>query len=391
MYALPISHSFEHSAKLAAVCDSNIARARYVSERCKNTPYFDNFDQMLSSCDIDTIIIATTDNTHDQYIIKSLYAGYDVICEKPMTIDDARCRAILKAEKETGKKIQITFNVRFMPYVARIRETIKDNNIGDILSVHLEYMLDTVHGADYFRRWHRKLENCGGLLVHKSTHHFDMVNWLIDDAPQEVFAYGDTKFYGPKREKRAERCLDCPYTANCEFYLDIKSDQELKELYLDTEHEDGYHRDQCVFADEITTYDTMSVNVRYQKGAFLTYSLIAHSPYEGWKISINGTKGRIEASDYTNLLNQGEAEEKITLFNRKGEAIVYNLPLNDGVHGGGDEKLQKALFDDGFDDILGQQASAEDGAMSILIGVAANQSILKNKPVKIAELLQDRT
>jgi predicted dehydrogenase len=41
-----------------------------------------------------------------------------------------------------------------------------------------------------FRRWHRKLDNSGGLLVHKSTHHFDIVNWWLDDEPEEVFAFG---------------------------------------------------------------------------------------------------------------------------------------------------------------------------------------------------------
>lgn len=68
-----------------------------------------------------------------------------------------------------------------MPFVTRIKELIHEGCVGDILSVHFEWMLDTEHGADYFRRWHRKKENSGGLLVHKATHHFDMVNWLIDD------------------------------------------------------------------------------------------------------------------------------------------------------------------------------------------------------------------
>ena len=389
MFALPLVNSFPHIATLAAVCDINPARAAYVANRCGGVPYFTDFDQMLAQCDINTVIIATTDDTHDYYILKSLYAGYDVICEKPMTIDDARCRAILKAEKETGKTVTVTFNVRFIPYVKRLKELIVSGTIGDILSVHMEYLLDTSHGADYFRRWHRQIKHSGGLLVHKSTHHFDMVNWLINDKPEEVFAYGSTKFYGPTREKRSLRCTGCPYSESCEFYFDLNADPDYKALYSDAEKEDGYFRDQCVFSDEITTYDTMSLNVRYQSGVYLTYSLNAHCPYEGYKITFNGTGGRIEAASYANVLHSDDRSEQITVFNRKGEATVYNIPISVGVHGGGDVRLQKALFEPYFDDPLHQQATSLDGAMSILIGVAANRSILEKKPIMISSLLKE--
>lgn len=389
MFAIPLAHSFLNTAKLVAVCDINPARAAYVANRCGGVPYFTDFDQMLASCKIDTIIIATTDSTHDEFIIKSLYAGYDVICEKPMTIDDEKCRAILKAEKETGKTVTVTFNVRFIPYVKRLKELISSGTIGDILSVHMEYLLDTSHGADYFRRWHRQMKYSGGLLVHKSTHHFDMVNWLINDKPEEVFAYGSTKFYGPTRENRSLRCTGCPYAKTCEFYFDIQADPDYKALYSDAEKEDGYFRDQCVFADEITTYDTMSLNIRYQSGAYLTYSLNAHCPYEGYKITFNGTKGRIETSSFVNVIHPETNLEEITVYNRKGEAIVYNIPIAAGVHGGGDLRLQKALFEPDFDDPLGQQATSLDGAMSILIGVAANRSILEKRPIPISSLLEE--
>ena len=57
------------------------------------------------------------------------------------------------------------------------------------------WMLDTRHGAEYFHRWHRMRGNSGSLLVHKATHHFDLVNWWIDDIPEEVFAHGSLRYY----------------------------------------------------------------------------------------------------------------------------------------------------------------------------------------------------
>ena len=86
---------------------------------------------------------------------------------------------------------------------------------GALLSVHFEWVLDTVHGADYFRRWHRERANSGSLLIHKSSHHFDLVNWWLDDTPVRVYAsahrdvYGDghAEDRGPRRAaRRRARC-----------------------------------------------------------------------------------------------------------------------------------------------------------------------------------------
>ncbi len=91
----------------------------------------------------------------------------------------------------------------------RIKELVREGAVGKILSVDFEYLLDTNHGAEYFRRWHRRMENSGGLLVHKSTHHFNLVNWWIEEEPEEIYANGNLRFYGYTRENRGERGSAC--------------------------------------------------------------------------------------------------------------------------------------------------------------------------------------
>ena len=74
--------------------------------------------------------------------------------------------------------------------------------IGEVLSVDFHWMLNTHHGADYFRRWHSQKRFSGGLMVHKATHHFDLVNWWLSAVPTAVFAKGDRKFYTPETADR---------------------------------------------------------------------------------------------------------------------------------------------------------------------------------------------
>lgn len=350
-------------------------------------PAYANFRKMLKEQSPDGVIVATVDRYHHQYIIAALEAGAEVITEKPMTIDEKKCRAILDAEKRTGKKVAVTFNYRHTPYSTRIKELLREGKVGKIFSVHFEWFLDNKHGADYFRRWHQRKENSGGLLVHKATHHFDMINWFLEEEPETVFAFGSRRFYGPTRKERGRRCLGCGHIKNCEFYWDITLSLRTKGLYLEPEKVDKYYRDSCVFSPEIDIEDTMSVNVRYTGGAFLTYSLIAHAPYEGWRMSINGSGGRLEVEEYHSGNRVSDNFNYIRYFNRQGDFITYELAKTIGGHGGGDERLLRMLFVGDLPDPLGLMANSRAGAMSILTGIAANKSLSSGKSIKVAALL----
>jgi len=388
MYCKPIVKEYADVAGLVGLCDINQARMNYVNEQLGTTiPTFKSFDEMLRHTNPEVVIIASRDSTHHEFIVKALELGCDVVTEKPMTIDDEKCRAILAAERRSGKKITVAFNYRFAPHNTRIKEVLSSGAIGQVLSIDFHWYLDTSHGADYFRRWHRRMDNSGGLLVHKATHHFDLINWFLGLVPEEVFAYGRLAFYGPLRPARGTRCLTCDYKQTCPFYLDLTSNDELRELYLQAESEDGYIRDGCVFADEIDIYDTMVVAVRYQNGVQMSYSLNAFMPYEGYQIAFNGTSGRLEVT----MVDSGpwkrlpDNELRVIPFSGTPQTIV--LPRIAGGHGGGDQLLLEALFRGSGSDPLNHRADSWAGAMSILTGIAANKSIETGLPVKIASLL----
>lgn len=388
MFAKPLVQELREHAKLVGICDVNRHRAEEMGRIGEGIPVFTDFDDMLHSAKPDAVIVTTPDSIHHEYIIRSLEAGCDAISEKPMTTDADKCRAILEAERRTGRKVTVTFNCRFMPYVARVKELLDEGVIGTIQSVNLEWHLDRIHGADYFRRWHRRMENSGGLLVHKSTHHFDMVNWWLNDEPDTVFAFGSNRFYGPNRERRGERCLSCGHGAECEFYYDIRKSGIERSLYYEAEHLDGYYRDQCVFGDDIDIYDTASVNVKYAKGALLTYSLTAYNPMEGWKATFIGSKGRLEAADCHRGAGSENPNQYIHVYNTNGEKITTATGKAQGGHGGGDHRLRRMIFVGDVKDTLGQQAGSREGAMSMMIGAAANLSIAHGRAFSIPELLR---
>jgi predicted dehydrogenase len=330
-------------------------------------------------------------------------AGCDVITEKPMTTDAEKCRAILEAQKRTGRSCRVTFNYRYSPPRSQVKDLLMSGEIGEVLSVDFHWLLNTHHGADYFRRWHSKKKNSGGLLVHKSTHHFDLVNWWLGAMPVAVMASGKREFYTPTTARRLglsgahERCHTCPETAKCGFFMDLAASPSLKQLYLDQEQHDGYFRDRCVFRDDIDIEDTMNVLVSYDSGATLSYSLNAFNAWEGYTVAFNGTKGRIEHSivesvyvNGTETVQGGIADGGVTtrVIPLRGEARNVVPWSAVGDHGGGDRLMLEDIFlpEPAADKYL-RAADERAGAASIVVGIAGNRSLETGGGVKVADLL----
>lgn len=417
MYRDALLNTFAETCELVAACDLNPLRAEaWQSDLDEKLPIYEpaRFEDMIREQKVDKVIVTSMDRTHDRYICAAMEAGCDVITEKPMTIDADRCRRILETQARTGKDLAVTFNYRYSPRVTKVRELLRDGAIGTITSVHFEWLLDTKHGADYFRRWHRDKRNSGGLLVHKATHHFDIINWWIGAVPQTVFAQGDLKFYGRENaENRGvtrfyQRALDNEIAAEDPFALDLRKNDDLRRLYLEAEPADGYQRDQSVFSDGISIEDDMSVIIRYDTGAIMSYHLTAYSPWEGYRVAFNGTEGRLEFEVVETPYVSGADDDHNTVRNVKGSVpyeveepvklvlhrhwqppVQIEVPqTNQGGHGGGDERLLRDLFGDGReDDPLGRAAGSRDGAYSIICGIAANESLKTGLPVDVATLL----
>ena len=400
--------------EFVGICDINPGRLdyakKYMGVKC---PVFTDFREMVQQTKPDLVIVTTTDATHHKFIIQGLDMGCDVLTEKPLTIDERKCQDIIDAERRSRRNLIVGFNYRWSPYATKVKELLMQNTIGKLTSVDFHWYLNTYHGASYFRRWHGLRQTGGTLWVHKATHHFDLLNWWINSDPREVFAYGDLEYYGANGPFRGDNCRTCPHKSKCEFYWDITKDKRAMDLYVANEQYDGYIRDNCLYREEINIYDKMSAQVKFQNNVVLNYSLTTYSPLEGWRVAFNGTEGRIEAwldIPYQKEVSVSQAEMHQREMDQSGNdqaesepIIVHKLwkdfetvqvPVERAGHGGGDKRLHDKIFiHPEKEDPFQRAAGVRDGAMSILIGVAARKSIESGEPIKIGSLtdLQPRS
>lgn len=438
--------------RVAALCDPNPVRIAHHQRLLKEAGEPEaatwspaEFERRLRADDIQEVVVTCVDALHDGYIVPALRAGCRVVTEKPMTTDAAKCRRILETVGETGNHLTVAFNYRFNPVHEEVHRQLSGGAIGEVLSVHFEWLLDTRHGADYFRRWHREKQHSGGLMVHKSSHHFDLVNWWLGARPEEVFGYGGLGFYGRAAGERSgyrreyERAHGATAARDDPFALELAGNDALRSLYLDAEGVDGYHRDRNVFGDGITIEDDMALLVRYDTGATMTYHLTAYSPWEGYRVMFNGTRGRLELEVEESRWQppvlgtssgRGAVHGDQALANAGGPRLVLRplwepprevaLPEFDHAgHGGGDERMLDVLYGpvdpaatgktavDGADvpdtretpdtsdasdasdtsDASRRSATEEDGALALATGLAANRSFADGKPVATADVV----
>jgi predicted dehydrogenase len=408
MYIDALCGTYAAHCDLVAFCDTSPVRISYHNRRIADryghaeVPGYgaDDFGRMLAREHPDVVIVTTVDAYHHHYIVAAMEGGCDVVTEKPMTTDAAKVAAIRAAVERTGRRLRVTFNYRYSAAYTRVRQLVTEGAVGVPHLVDFSWMLDTSHGADYFRRWHREKPMSGGLLVHKASHHFDLVNWWLGSWPETVYALGSLSFYGREAAAgRGESYAYGRYTGQADgdpFALDLTRSPMLRGLYLEAEEQSGYLRDRNVFDDGISIEDTMIVAARYRSGALLSYSLVAYSPWEGLRVAITGDRGRVElyerhGAHVIESTPTGEdadmgTERLIRLFPMFKTPVDVEIPAGGGPHAGDDLMLEQIFAPSPPPDPWNRAASDLDGAAAVLLGAAANQALVEGGPVSVDRL-----
>ena len=407
MYIRPIVEKFNHCAELVGMLDIDPLRFKVAKDLVngladKNVAEYavtlenwkEGFDRMISEQKPDSVIVVCQDSYHVDYIVRGLEADLEVISEKPMTTNIADALRVIEAEDKSKGKLICTFNYRYKPTHRKLREMILDGKIGRVTHVDLNWYIDIKHGSSYFNRWNRMRENSGSLSIHKSSHHFDLVSWWVDGIPEYVHAFGGLNHYGPEGEfnpskKDNRHCDGCSERTRCAYKRRwetrnstiFAADDHINAYETKIKQFTTYRPDMCIFDSEINIQDTFVVNVKYRNGVLLNYSANFSTPYEGYRLAINGTRGRLETLEFNNrgvlaMPDPNDGDQYIDYFPIFGGRERINVVSSAGGHGGGDPLLLEDIFlgedPDRKFDIL---AKSVDGLRAISVGDAVFNSI----------------
>ena len=394
--------------ELVAVADPNPVRRNYIQDmfNLSDEACYEWGEELLDLPKMaDVAIIATQDKDHCRMALKAIDKGYDLLLEKPVAPTPEECLRIEEAANAKGVRVLVCHVLRYTPFFNAVKKIIDDGKIGKIKNIiHIEAIGDLHFSHSYVRGdWHSSADSSPMILA-KSCHDIDIIQWLIGERYTKIHSFGSLSFFCEENrpDGAPEFCLDgCPHEETCP-YSAIKlyrkrqvpwfarhatkihnpTEEDIEKLI----HETNYGR--CVFGScGNDVVDQQVVNMQFESGA--TASFVVSALNEGGRrIRIMGTKGELEGR---------MGQDQISVYDfvtRKTEQISIKDSIADesiaGGHGGGDLGIIRALCQIMTGKYRGKSyANISTSVDNHLAAFAAERSRLTDKVIDMSEYKEE--
>lgn len=345
---------------------------------------FTSWEDLLSKPKFaDVVVIATGDRQHYEPAMKAISLGYNLLLEKPIAPTYQECVDIANFAKEKGVKILVCHVLRYTKFFRKIKDMINEGLLGEVLSIHHNEAVGHIHHSHSYVRgnWGNSVKSAPMLLA-KSCHDIDIIQWLMNSKCTKVQSFGSLSYFKRKNapEGSPERCIDgCPHSENCVYdatkiyctknkgwykwhalQKHNATDDDYAELMRNTQY------GKCIFKCDNDVVDHQVVNMEFENGGVASFNMSSFN--EGGRfIRVMGTAGEIYGNMHTNTLDY---------YNFKtGEHTIINPnehDIDDSIvsgHGGGDEGivriLHKYLTEDYNGDMLSEIGISTENHLTV--------------------------
>ena len=306
----------------------------------------------------DAVINGTMDHIHVATTIPLLKAGYDVLLEKPFSVNETEARELVDVAEKYGRKVMVCFVLRYAPFYRKIKDTILSGEIGKIISIETNEYVSYHHmSTSHVRgKWNNSDKCHSSMLLAKCCHDLDIMMWLMSETkPSLVSSFGCNMQFTPENApaNSGTRCLvDCPLSEECLY--------SAKRLYIDhpdrwsfyvwdaLEHlENPTIEDKiellktspygvCAYKSDNNVVDHQTVSVLFESGATGTHNMIGGTSYGTRTIHITGTKGVIDGDFEKGVFTLSKIDPRPDC---EHEDTVFDVKIGNDTHGGGDLDL----------------------------------------------------
>ncbi len=404
-------HASKDRFKIVSLCEPNEFRLKKYGETfevCEEDRFLDE-DEFFTQKRSDVLLIATLDRLHVRQAVRALDLGYDLILEKPISDDADELKMLVEKAKEKQRMVMVCHVLRYTTMVNKMKRLLDEGAIGRLIAMDQVENVCFWHQAHSFVRgnW-RNREETAPMIMAKSCHDLDLIQYFIGDKCKSVSSMGSLAYFKSenKPEGAADRCIDCKYRSDCKFsaytiYLEdwkrggrqdvipyiLVTDvlPVTEEALITSLKESKYGR--CVFSCDNNVVDNQTVIMQFENGVTATFKLEGFTARGGRDFRFFGTEGELEVC---------EIEDRMTLRRYMEEPVTWKISelvddlggQGEGLHGGGDHRMLDTLYNIYFDDKLNASSSIEHSVESHYIALAAEKSRLEGG--KLVELTDYR-
>ncbi len=397
-----IMADMEGCFEIIGVAEPIPERREYIREK-HNVPAencVDSWEKLLDRPKFaDIAVICTMDRMHFEPTMAAIAKKYDILVEKPVAPTPEECGKIANYAKEQNVKVMVCHVLRYTTYYKALRNLIQSGKLGKVMTIEHTEGVGHIHQSHSFVRgnWGNS-ERSSTILLQKTCHDMDILQWLIDKKPLEIQSFGKLSYFKPENAPAGapDYCIQgCPAAETCHYnavklYLDDKenlwfreastqkcvpSDEEVKEAISTKQY------GKCVFKCDNDVMDHQIVNILFEDDVTASFHVSAFN--EGGRRSvIMGTEGELRTEMNSNIAQffnfATRQTEEINLA-----SVVSNGQLTDG-HGGGDTGVVEALYDYVTDKLAKNEVSEIDiSCKNHMIVFAAEESRLEHTVVDV--------
>lgn len=356
----------------------------------------------------DIAFICTMDEMHYEPAMAAIEKGYDIVLEKPLAQSSEECVAIYKAARAKGVSVLACHVLRYTPFYKKVKKILDSGKLGTVMSVIAAECVGDIHQSHSYIRgnWHSEIETTPILLA-KSCHDIDIIQWLVGKKFKAVQSFGELTYF--KEENAPEgspvRCFEgnCPVADTCRY--------NCRRLYLEnhggnrgwfrgastkyTAHHEPPTDDEviealrtgdyglCVFHANNDVVDHQVVNMQFDGGATCSFSMNAFN-MGGRYIRIFGTLGELTAY-------AADRDIRVHVFG-KDEELIPVIGTEESIlggHGGGDGGMIYDIYDYFCGNGNNSVPDIYDSVANHLVGYAAERSRHENSVVDIDEYFRE--
>lgn len=356
---------YPEKMKVVAVVDPNaLHRAEFAKlHSIPDNMQFASVEDFISAhLECDLIINSTIDSLHCKISKPLLYAGYDVLMEKPITGNPDELLDIRDAAVKNNRNLFVCHVLRYTPFYKGIKEHIEKGEIGKITSIQLAEHVGVSHFIESFvvGKW-RSEEECGSsFLLAKSCHDLDVMCWLNNAAePVSVVSFADRKIFIPENAPKGstETCHTCPHENSCKYSItnifngksgtwkriindidkpacEVTQEDINEQLKVST-----YGR--CVYEDK-DLVDRQDILVKFSNGSVGSFALIGAAAKGNRYLHIVGEDGEI----FGDHLSGAYTVRKYNFKDKNYTETLYDVSATaKDEHLGGDTGMMNELCD----------------------------------------------
>ena len=387
-----------HEMKVLAVAEANQERRKKCAEDhgIPENMQFESWEDLLAKPQLcEALIICTQDRMHYKPTMQAIEKGYKILLEKPMSPDPVEALKMAEEAEKQGALLTVCHVMRYSTYYRELKELIDKEKIGKVTSIQWNENVGFWHHAHSFVRgnWRNSKES-SPMILQKSCHDMDMLQWLVNANCVKVSSFGSLSYFNEENapEGSTARCTDgckveqsCPYSA-MKYYLNDKEGWPGNVVSTSTDYdvrlkalqEGPYGR--CVYRCDNDVVDHQVVNLLFDNEVTVAFTMSAFTNEVSRTFKIMGTKGEIRGDHYRN-------EIEIKHFSGKVERI--NPVKVEGGHDGADTLIMQDFVKQVKDNNKVSTTSGLVSAKSHLIAFAAEQSRVSGKTVDMEEYINE--